>query len=449
MLKSERINIIEVIESKRLDAETFVSNNAQKVRQINQFDSNTIKELAFIHKVRNRDSRIYVKDKCRGLMYLSNTDMQKTSYDSTPYMSKKFLSNIEKQKLKVGDIIISAVGTIGQVAYVNKTLENAVISGNILRITPKNMNGFIYAYFASSYGQANLINMASGSVQDFITPPKLSDYKIPIFPKEKQEEIHQLIVDSANLRMDAYKLLNEAIGYFENELGKTKVELGFQIGTINSNSINVFHKRLDSQYQLLWNGLKKEQVKDLKYIKVDSIAKKIFVGNRGKRMYVKDGIPFLSSSEMMLFNPKSKCKKINKNTPLLSTLLVEKNNILISRSGTVGNTVIVSEDLNNIAISEHALRLVVDTKKILPEYVFCFLKTKYGMRSMEASSFGSVIITLNEELIGNIELPILGKEIASKIASSIQQYQKKLDAAISNENQAISLIEKEIDSWQN
>lgn len=206
--------------------------------------------------------------------------------------------------------------------------------------------------------------------------------------------------------------------------------------------------RLDSQYQLLWKSLLKEQKSQIEYIPISGLVKNIFVGGRGKRMYVENGIPFLSSSDMMLYNPKRNCKKVSKNTPGLKSMLVSKYDILISRSGTVGNTVIVGDDLTNTAISEHALRLVIDKDKISPNYVFCYLKTTHGKRCLEASSFGSVIITLNEDLIGNINLPILDKETINLINEMVESYISKMDLSTKKENQAIDLIEKEIESWQ-
>ena len=444
----EVLKISEIKNNGRFDATTFVSSNAFLVRFTKKLGSFKIGDTSLIHKVRNRDSRVYVKDKTRGLMYLSNTDMQKSNFDNASYMSKQFLSNIAAQKLKCGDIIVSAVGTIGQVAFVNKLFEDAVISGNILRFTPNKLSGYVYAYLQSKYGQANLINIASGTVQDFITPPKLSDFDIPNLPDPIQKEIHNLIVEASNLRVKANKLLKEAIGNFEKIIGESKIHLGFQTGVISSKTINSFHQRLDSQYQLLWETLEKEEKKGLKYDKINAYAKAIFVGGRGKRMYIENGVPFLSSSQMMLFNPKRSCKKVSKRTPGLSSMLVNKKDILISRSGTVGNSVLVGEDLTNTAISEHALRLVIDSSKISPNYVFCFLKTKYGMKSMEASSFGSVIITLNEDLIGNINIPILSESEQNEINEKVESYLNKMDESTLKENQAIDLIEKEIESWQ-
>ncbi len=183
-------------------------------------------------------------------------------------------------------------------------------------------------------------------------------------------------------------------------------------------------------------------------MKVRNVADEIFVGGRGKRNYIEKGIAFLSSSDMMLFNPKRYSKEVSKRDNNIEQMLVRKEDILISRSGTVGNTIIVGDGLNNTAVSEHALRLRINSNLMSPYYVFAFLKTKTGLKSMEASAFGSVIITLNEDLIGNIEIPILTQNIQNIISDKCKAFVKLSDMSVNKENEAISLIEKEIDLWQ-
>lgn len=75
-----------------------------------------------------------------------------------------------------------------------------------------------------------------------------------------------------------------------------------------------------------------------------------------KNLYVKEqGIPFC---DMMLFNAIFYAK-ISK-MPYLNDC--SYGDILISRSGTVGNTIIVGNSYNGTAVSEHAMRLVIDKR---------------------------------------------------------------------------------------
>ncbi|HMR89558.1 MAG TPA: restriction endonuclease subunit S [Saprospiraceae bacterium] len=397
-----------------------------------------------------RFKRYYVADPNKGVPFIGSSDMVKSELGELKYISKRLSKNISKLLLKKSWTLVSCSGTIGNTVYTNEDFVNVAASQHIMRIVPTKdiYSGFLYSFLSSKYGYSLLTQGTYGAVIQHIEPQHLLNLPVPIFPELKQKLIHDLIENASLLKAEANRILKEAVQFFETKIGISDTTLGFQYNKIKSSNLAEFHKRLDSQYNILWKSLKNDQLDTLNYEKIKTTSKSIFVGGRGKRMYVKNGIPFLSSSEMMLYNPKRKCKMVSKNTPGLNEMLVNKYDILISRSGTVGNTIIVGDDLSGIAISEHALRLVIDMDKISPNYVFCFLKTKWGMRSMEASSFGSVIITLNEDLIGNIDIPILSDQDQKHINEKIENYIRKMDKSTLKENQAIDLIEKEIESWQ-
>jgi type I restriction enzyme S subunit len=358
---------------------------------------------------------------------------------------------LKELELKKDWILITRSGTLGKVVYTSEDNENSIGTDDLVRIKPKNKeikSGYLYAFLTSKFGYGLLTQSGYGGVVKHIEPHHVENILIPVFPESKQQKINDLIINSVKLRTDAISKLNAAIKYFESKIGVSNVNLDYQTTNIKAESIKNSPKRLDAQYQILWKALKKESNSQLELEKISSVAKDIFVGGRGKRIYVANGIAFLSSSEMMLYNPKRNCKQVSKRTNGLESMMVSKKDILISRSGTVGNTVLIGDQLENTAVSEHALRLIIDPEKISPNYVFCFLKTKYGMKSMEASSFGSVIITLNEELIGNIDMPILPKEDQDEISELIENYITKMDKSVALENEAIDLVEKEIEQWQ-
>jgi type I restriction enzyme S subunit len=395
--------------------------------------------------------RTFVSNSDKGWDYLTGSDMVKLDINSGKYISKKYTNKLDQLRIHKNWILITCSGTIGNTVFTNDNFEGRIGTHDLIRVVPndsKVKKGFLYAYLSSRYGYGLLTQSGYGGVVQHIEPHHIEDLHVPIFPKEKQDEIHSYILEASKLRVEANKLLRDAINLFEGKIDISKTHAGFQYEKISSNLIKNFHLRLDGQYQLLWKSLLKEQKRQIEYLPISGLAKKIFVGGRGKRMYVENGIPFLSSSDMMLYNPKRNCKKVSKNTPGLKSMLVSKYDILISRSGTVGNTVIVGDDLSSTAISEHALRLVIDKEKISPNYVFCYLKTTHGKRCLEASSFGSVIITLNEDLIGNIDVPMLELETMNSINVMIDKYISKIDSSTKKENIAIDLIEKEIESWQ-
>jgi type I restriction enzyme S subunit len=437
----------------RLDASYHLSDGPiTKIKlKKSPYESTTLSAVSDEIFSGNIFKRIFVSSEDYGWKYLTGSDMVKSDINSDKYISKKYTSKLEKLRIHKDWILITCSGTIGNIAFTNDDFDGRIGTHDLIRVIPNDnqvLKGFLYAYLSSNYGKGLLTQSSYGGVVQHIEPHHIENLSIPVFPKEKQKEVHNLILEASQLKVTANKFLNDAVNKFEEKIEVSKTHLGFQYDKIKSSSLKSFHNRLDSQYQLLWKSLLKEQKYSIEYTPILELAKKIFVGGRGKRMYVNNGISFLSSSDMMLYNPKRNCKKVSKNTPGLKTMLVSKYDILISRSGTVGNTVIVGDDLSNTAISEHALRLVIDKDKVLPNYVFCYLKTTHGKRCLEASSFGSVIITLNEDLIGNIDLPIIDKESMDLINEKIENYISKMDLSTKKENQAIDLIEKEIESWQ-
>ncbi|MFV0220363.1 restriction endonuclease subunit S [Empedobacter falsenii] len=437
--------------SNRLDAKPYLSEG--RIASIKVLKSplghEKLKDITFDIFNGPRFKRYYVEDPKKGVAFMGSSDMLKADLNNLKFISKKYSNNLEKLRLLEDWILVSCSGTIGNTVYTNADFKDKTASQHIMRIIPSDVKraGYLYAYLSSKYGYNLLTQGTYGAVIQHIEPHHIEDLPVPILPEEKQQQIHQLIVDSANLRVEANKLLKEAVELMEFQLNDNIVTKCFQHQKISSKSFDYLHKRFDAQYQVMWKAIK-DNYSDIEYKKIGDFAENIFVGNRGKRHYVNEGIPFLSSSDMMLFNPLRNSKQISKNSPGLESMKVQKKDILISRSGTVGNTVIVGDYLNNVAISEHALRLRIDSKLISPNYVFTYLKTKVGLKAMEASAFGSVIITLNEELIADIDLPILSKDIVQKIDNLIDNYLIKLDSSTDKENQAINLIENEIDAWQ-
>jgi type I restriction enzyme S subunit len=127
-------------------------------------------------------------------------------------------------------------------------------------------------------------------------------------------------------------------------------------------------------------------------------------------------------------------------------IIVNEDWILITRSGTIGNVSYILPILDGYGATDDAIRVIVKpNSKITSKYLFAFLASKFGKKCIQKDIFGSVIQHINEEQLGNILMPILNVD---RIERQIEKYCLFLNGAIIKENQAISLVEKEIESWQ-
>ena len=392
----------------------------------------------------NRAKRVYVTKKENGIPFLSSSDILRSDLENVKLASKKYMP-VSDMMLEKGWTLISRSGTIGNCAFANAKHAQKLASEDVIRLLPNNIlrGGLVYAYLASKYGHSLLTQGTFGAVIQHIEPDFVANIPIPNFPIEFQEEIDSLIQQSAKLRVESTDALGKAIKIFETVIGKSQVNLGYNCKRISFKSIATRFCRFDSQYQLGKSQLSKFN----KTTKIGDFAARIFVGNRGKRNYVSKGVPFLSSSDMMLANPLRSPKNISINTPSLSEMIVNEGYILISRSGTVGNTIIVGKNLSGVAVSEHAMRLVIDKSKIAPEYVFAYFITDHGQDALKILPYGSVIVTLGEDLLADVDLPILDKDTYTEIVTLIKEYISKADESVTLENSAIDIVEQEIEKW--
>lgn len=130
--------------------------------------------------------------------------------------------------------------------------------------------------------------------------------------------------------------------------------------------------------------------------------------HRFKRIYVSPGkgIPFLSSSEIISLRPTTN-NFVSKNyTPKLERLLPEKWDILISRSGTIGNIGLATETFLGKALSEHVIRLQTDNPETAG-YVVAFLRSRYGRPQLVQGTYGSVVDQIEPEHLERVLIPNL------------------------------------------
>ncbi len=108
--------------------------------------------------------------------------------------------------------------------------------------------------------------------------------------------------------------------------------------------------------------------------------------------------------------------------PLLSKRIVQKrpelhlepNWTLISCSGTVGRMIFSRRDMNGMAGSQHFLRVIADSNRILPGYLHAYLSSRYGIPLMVAGTYGSVVRHIEPTHITNLPVPRLGSHVETK-----------------------------------
>lgn len=395
-----------------------------------------------------RGRRVYTRPE-RGVPFLSNSDMMaQNPLMSCNFMSRKYGYD-ESSVLKGGMILTGRVGAIGQTAFVPKYWERYKMMGsdNIIRIVVKEefKNGFIYAYLASKYGNLSFWKHATGGVQPFITDKMVANLPIPNFPESFQQEVDDLIQESARLREEAADALQQAIQQVEDIISYPSKK---NVGCVSSRTILSSHnRRFEANYYISEGHDIEEYIyKNFKWKPLGQVCEDISRPDIFKRYYVQNGIVFLGGADIFLASPDSKKQLSKTKTTNISSLAIKENSILIPRSGTIGNVAWAHAGHAQKLASEDVIRL--QPNDILRGgYIYAFLSSSIGKALIQKHIFGSVIQHIEPPHLKLIPIPIIEESIIDNIHKLVMEYSKKVGKAIENERQAISMIEQEIESW--
>lgn len=279
--------------------------------------------------------RIFVENPAFGIPYISGQHIRDANpVDSSKLISKKFTPRQEDMTLHEGQILVSCAGTVGNVRLIGHELDGIIGSQDIIRVIPDNSKahyGYIYAYLASPTAYNYIQSFIYGSVVPRIDPNTLAKLPVPMLPESRQTLIHNLIVEAMDLREKSLLNLTEAHSIFYKYLyfnGKPKNNSSISANTIRTK----FQKRLDSKYYID-NGYYESQLKALgiNLLKLGDLVKTpMNTAMRGKRIYVnKNGIKFLSTSELSQQNNLLIEKYLSRKTVGIDSLIVRENLILL------------------------------------------------------------------------------------------------------------------------
>jgi len=140
---------------------------------------------------------------------------------------------------------------------------------------------------------------------------------------------------------------------------------------------------------------------------------------RFKRNWVqRSEYPIFQPSQILEIHPKPS-GFISANTKTaIDELRVKKGQLLLTRSGTIGKCVFVSNTLDNTIFSDDVIR-ITSIDKNDAGYIYAFLKSKIGILLVQTNQYGSVISHIEPEHLDNISVPYPAKSVRDEINSLV------------------------------
>lgn len=174
----------------------------------------------------------------------------------------------------------------------------------------------------------------------------------------------------------------------------------------------------------------KERRIALKSMKDIGCIEEIYLPNRFSRKYTQnknDGVPMIGTSSMLNLKIPTTDRIYLNNMKDSEELFVKEGDILVSRSGTVGVTVLCGSSYEGFVASDHCFRLRI--KKEFRGYIAAYLISRPGQALLAKNSHGKVIKELIDEDIINLPVMLFDKETLQELNYKMLDSAKMYDKA--------------------
>ena len=325
--------------------------------------------------------------------YITTKDYSKNEYiefieGKTARISEQARKLINKRsKLEINDILFSAVGTVGKIAFVDVEPNNFDVNESTFILKPNGkyvVPKYLVYYLRSDFIQNEIKKALKGSTLAGIRKNKLEKLEIPIPSIETQEKIVDILDKFTNYVTELQAELqarNTQYSYYRDLL-------------LSEEYLNKISEKLNNSAKKY--ELRKLTIEEIVKIKNGKDWKTLGQGN----------IPVYGSGGKMDIY----VNKYSYNRPT----------VLIPRKGTIENIFYVDEPFWNV---DTIFYTEIDETKIKPKYFYYFMKTI----DLKALSINSTRPSLTQSILSKIEIKLPSLEIQNKVVEVLDRFQELIE----------------------
>lgn len=316
---------------------------------------------------------------------------------------------LKRSQLKVGDVIVSIVGSVGTSLTVDEQVVPANINQNVALIRPSRelQSGYLSQVIASSIIQDAISLEATTQAQPSLSLKQVGDFTIPLPPLPEQKKIAAIltsvddVIEKTQAQIDKLKdlktaMMQELLTRGVGVDGKPHTE--FKDSPVG---------RIPKEWDVVTTG---------------SIAKSIVPG-RNKPKQMNGNIPWLTIADLGdVYVDKSKSRR-GVTREVLSEAkgkTLPKNTVIMSVVGEFGLSSIAAREL----VINQQLHGFVCGNKVDP--TFLCLSLRYHKDQMEKLATQTTIAYMNKDNAESVVLALPSLSEQRKIASVIISIEEKV-----------------------
>ena len=426
-LELSEIMLSNLERTKRIDAEFYELNNLVVLERLLSKNAKPLTNFISVSDGNHMSISDYYCDN-GGVPYYRGSDMGsffiEQAYSSYMIERRAFdIPNMKRSHLKSGDVLLSIVGTIGSVALVS-TDEPATCNCKLAILRPHSIGAeYLAMFLKSQYGQNQIHKSTRGAVQQGFILEDMNQVLIPRFSLDFENEIGKIV----QLVKNTLKKSDSTYTAAETLLLQT---LGLANFSPSSEQVNIksfkdsfgTSGRLDAEY---YQPKYEQVVSQIKRLPWQSLG--YFIDNYSTG-YPYKSEDYIERSELPLIRINNIKKGFLDITnaaflPEVQKHLSEKdianeNDLLISMSGTIGNTCVVPMGITAV-VNQRIMRLT--PKNYNPLVLMLIINSIVGSSQLERIGTGGVQTNISSGDISQIIIPALDMNTQQEIATLIQQ----------------------------
>lgn len=397
----------------------------------------------------------FVKD---GISYIRVEDIKNSfvEYENSPKISIELHSKLRNYQTKYNDVLLTIVGSIGDVGIVKFKLDKCNLTENCVKIIPnsKLKPEYLFVFLKSKYGQNQIHREKVGTTQPKLAIVRIKSFKVPLLRNIQQKTV-AIVNKSYELKENSKSLYKQAQELLLEELGLTDWKPKHKLCSIKNFSEAQEAQRIDAEYfQPKYNEII-ESIK--KYSNgwdnlgnVVSIKDKNFNPEANKEYKYIELSNISNSGEITGYT-----KEQGKDLPTRARRIIKTNDLVVSSiEGSLESIALVTEQYNNALCSNGFY--VINSVEINSETLLCFMKSCAGYQQLKKGCNGTILTAINKDEFCEIVIPKIKNNVQEEIKEKItessktrEQSKQLLEIAKRGVEIAIEENEESATSWIN
>jgi len=418
-LKAENVEL-------RIDAEYFQKEYLYEDNSLSKHKIATLGNYAFIT---DGQHGYYESDSSSNIHMLAARnckDYFANIIDALP-LAKWVDDKNKRSSLSHGDIILSTRGSVGCCAIVYDEVLPANINQDVARIKLNDTEifspEFLITYMNCKFGQNWMLRNQTGMVQQGLPLDKVRAIPVPVLSSDFQTQIEKIVKSAHTKLSESKSLYAKAEEILLSELGLKDWQPKNESVSVKKFSDFTASNRLDAEYYQRKYDEIENAIKAYKggYFTLRDCVKSYSTGYPfDSKSYVEDGYKLIRITNIKSpYLDLSNAVSIPQKDVMLSPRdVVNENDILISMSGTIGNSCVIPAKTKAV-INQRILKIT--PKNYNPMVLSLLINSILCKMLFERIGTGGVQVNISSTDMFKILIPILPLKTQEQIAELIQK----------------------------